>query len=86
MLKLAAAAGSDREAWSFAANADGSYRITNASTGQLLGGASTSKTTRAWGTAPTVTFWQYADSGTFPGDQDCFNGPLSGPQNLATNT
>ena len=32
------------------------------------------------------TFWQYADSGTFPGDQDYFNGPLSGLQNLANNT
>ena len=29
------------------------------------------------------TFWQYADSGTFPGDQDYFNGPMSGLQNLA---
>jgi GH25 family lysozyme M1 (1,4-beta-N-acetylmuramidase) len=33
-----------------------------------------------WG---VYTFWQYADSGTFPGDQDYFNGPLSGLQNLA---
>ncbi len=32
------------------------------------------------------TFWQYADSGTFPGDQDYFNGPLSGVKNLANNT
>jgi GH25 family lysozyme M1 (1,4-beta-N-acetylmuramidase) len=32
------------------------------------------------------TFWQYADSGTFPGDQDRFNGALSGLQNLANNT
>ena len=31
------------------------------------------------------TFWQYADSGTFPGDQDRFNGALSGLQNLANN-
>ncbi len=29
------------------------------------------------------TFWQFADSGTFPGDQDYFNGPLSGLQSLA---
>jgi GH25 family lysozyme M1 (1,4-beta-N-acetylmuramidase) len=29
------------------------------------------------------TFWQHADSGTFPGDQDYFNGPVSGLQNLA---
>ncbi len=35
---------------------------------------------------PFQTFWQYADSGTFPGDQDYFNGPLSGLQNLANNT
>ncbi len=32
------------------------------------------------------TFWQYADSGTFPGDQDKFNGPMTGLQNLANNT
>jgi GH25 family lysozyme M1 (1,4-beta-N-acetylmuramidase) len=32
------------------------------------------------------TFWQYADSGTFPGDQDYFNGAYSGLQNLANNT
>jgi GH25 family lysozyme M1 (1,4-beta-N-acetylmuramidase) len=36
-----------------------------------------------WG---TWTFWQFADSGTFPGDQDYFNGPLSGLKNLANNT
>jgi GH25 family lysozyme M1 (1,4-beta-N-acetylmuramidase) len=35
---------------------------------------------------PFYTFWQYADSGTFPGDQDYFNGPLSGVKNLANNT
>ncbi|WP_030901805.1 GH25 family lysozyme [Streptomyces sp. NRRL F-5126] len=35
---------------------------------------------------PFYTFWQYADSGTFPGDQDRFNGPLSGLKNLANNT
>jgi GH25 family lysozyme M1 (1,4-beta-N-acetylmuramidase) len=29
------------------------------------------------------TFWQHADSGTFPGDQDYFNGPISGLQALA---
>ncbi|WP_329459097.1 lysozyme [Streptomyces sp. NBC_01497] len=34
---------------------------------------------------PFYTFWQYADSGTFPGDQDRFNGPLSGLTNLANN-
>jgi GH25 family lysozyme M1 (1,4-beta-N-acetylmuramidase) len=35
---------------------------------------------------PFYTFWQHADSGTFPGDQDYFNGPLSGLKNLANNT
>ena len=35
---------------------------------------------------PFYTFWQHADSGTFPGDQDYFNGPLSGVRNLANNT
>ncbi|HEX4225974.1 MAG TPA: lysozyme [Pseudonocardiaceae bacterium] len=29
------------------------------------------------------TIWQWADSGTFPGDQDRFNGPYSGVQALA---
>ncbi|WP_328296461.1 RICIN domain-containing protein [Streptomyces sp. NBC_00435] len=52
---LTAATGSDREGWSFTANGDGSYRIANASTGQLLGVASTSTATRKWGTVPTVT-------------------------------
>jgi GH25 family lysozyme M1 (1,4-beta-N-acetylmuramidase) len=31
------------------------------------------------------TFWQYADSGSLPGDQDVFNGALSRLQVLATN-
>jgi GH25 family lysozyme M1 (1,4-beta-N-acetylmuramidase) len=35
---------------------------------------------------PFYTFWQYADSGTFPGDQDVFNGAITGLQNLANNT
>jgi GH25 family lysozyme M1 (1,4-beta-N-acetylmuramidase) len=30
------------------------------------------------------TFWQYASSGSLPGDQDVFNGALSGLQGLAT--
>jgi GH25 family lysozyme M1 (1,4-beta-N-acetylmuramidase) len=34
----------------------------------------------AWG---FQTFWQFADSGTFPGDQDYFNGPMSGLQAIA---
>ncbi|HEY4018057.1 MAG TPA: lysozyme [Pseudonocardiaceae bacterium] len=29
------------------------------------------------------TIWQWADHGTFPGDQDLFNGPYSGVQALA---
>ncbi|MBD0734742.1 GH25 family lysozyme [Streptomyces sp. CBMA29] len=35
---------------------------------------------------PFYTFWQHADSGVFPGDQDYFNGALSGLLNLANNT
>jgi GH25 family lysozyme M1 (1,4-beta-N-acetylmuramidase) len=34
-----------------------------------------------WG---TYTFWQYASSGTFPGDQDVFNGSSSQLQQLAS--
>jgi len=33
----------------------------------------------------TWTMWQYADSGTFPGDQDYFNGAYTQLQALATN-
>jgi GH25 family lysozyme M1 (1,4-beta-N-acetylmuramidase) len=32
----------------------------------------------------TYTFWQYASSGTFPGDQDIFNGSSSQLQQIAT--
>ncbi|WP_405584560.1 lysozyme [Streptomyces sp. NBC_01190] len=35
---------------------------------------------------PFYSFWQFADAGTFPGDQDYFNGPVSGLKNLANNT
>ncbi|MYU37381.1 hypothetical protein GTW52_30460 [Streptomyces sp. SID8358] len=52
---LASATGSGRESWVFTPNGDGSHRITNAETGQLLGVPSTSTTARAWGTEPTVT-------------------------------
>ncbi|MEV6007022.1 GH25 family lysozyme [Streptomyces sp. NPDC051976] len=42
------------------------------------------------GTLPSgwgfYTFWQHADSGVFPGDQDYFNGAYAGLQNLANNT
>ena len=31
------------------------------------------------------TMWQYADSGTYPGDQDYFNGTYAMLQNLARN-
>ncbi|WP_328953535.1 RICIN domain-containing protein [Kitasatospora purpeofusca] len=51
----AAATGSALESWSFAANGDGSYRITNAATGQLLGVNSSAVTGRAWGAQPTAT-------------------------------
>ncbi|MFJ2960586.1 RICIN domain-containing protein [Streptomyces sp. NPDC087270] len=50
-----AAARSAAQAWKFTANGDGSYRITNAATGQALGVPTTSTATRAWGTKPTVT-------------------------------
>ncbi|WP_240977991.1 FG-GAP-like repeat-containing protein [Planctomonas sp. JC2975] len=36
---------------------------------------------RGW---PSFTFWQYADSGVFPGDQDEFNGNISQLQVTAT--
>lgn len=52
---LAAATGSGLDAWAFTANGDGSYRIANASTGQLLGVASGSTAGRAWGAVPTAT-------------------------------
>ncbi|MFJ7960286.1 RICIN domain-containing protein [Streptomyces sp. NPDC096319] len=52
---LATATGSGLESWTFGSNGDGSYRIANSSTGQLLGVGATSPSTRAWGTKPTVT-------------------------------
>ncbi|KAG7095334.1 hypothetical protein E1B28_006097 [Marasmius oreades] len=33
---------------------------------------------------PTYTFWQFADSGPNPGDQDNFNGDLAGLKRIAT--
>ncbi|GHF59572.1 hypothetical protein GCM10018790_41860 [Kitasatospora xanthocidica] len=51
---LAAPTGGARESWTFAADGDGSYRITNAATGQLLGVDSATKGGRAWGARPTV--------------------------------
>ncbi|MCX5208332.1 RICIN domain-containing protein [Kitasatospora sp. NBC_00240] len=52
---LPAATGSALESWIFATNRDGSYRIINASTGQLLGVDSTATAGRAWGAQPTAT-------------------------------
>ncbi|GAA5020792.1 RICIN domain-containing protein [Kitasatospora paranensis] len=52
---VAAATGSALESWTFAANGDGSYRIANTSTGQLLGVTSTAVAGRAWGAQPTAT-------------------------------
>lgn len=51
----AKAAGSARESWRFLAEGDGSYRIANAATGQLLGVDATSTAGRAWGAALTAT-------------------------------
>ncbi|WP_224281276.1 RICIN domain-containing protein [Streptomyces sp. LS1784] len=47
--------GSARESWRFLAQGDGSYRIANAATGQLLGVDSASTAGRAWGAALTAT-------------------------------
>ncbi|MER8185227.1 RICIN domain-containing protein [Kitasatospora sp. NPDC094015] len=52
---LAAATGSALESWVFAGNGDGSYRVVNSSTGQLLGVDSGAVAGRAWGARPTVT-------------------------------
>ncbi|MET9618735.1 RICIN domain-containing protein [Kitasatospora indigofera] len=51
---LATTTGSALESWIFSANGDGSYRITNSSTSQLLG-VNTTTTGRTWGAKPTVT-------------------------------
>ncbi|MFC1402052.1 MULTISPECIES: RICIN domain-containing protein [Streptacidiphilus] len=51
----AAVTGSALENWKFSANGDGSYRITNAATGKVLGVDSSAKAGRAWGAKPTVT-------------------------------
>ncbi|MCZ4097952.1 hypothetical protein C8250_007060 [Streptomyces sp. So13.3] len=52
---VTAATGSSLESWSFTGNGDGSYRITNAATGQLLGVNSAATANRAWATKPTAT-------------------------------
>ncbi|MEU3771211.1 RICIN domain-containing protein [Amycolatopsis keratiniphila] len=51
---VSATTGSDREAWQFTSDGDGSYRIANAATGQLLG-VDAVQAGRAWGAKPTVT-------------------------------
>ncbi|MCS0603541.1 RICIN domain-containing protein [Streptomyces sp. LP11] len=52
---LPAGSTSARAQWVFTADGDGSYRITNAATGGLLGVDSTRDEGRAWGAKPTVT-------------------------------
>lgn len=52
---LPSATGAALESWIFHTNGDGSYRIANGATGQLLGVDSATTSTRAWGTRPTVT-------------------------------
>lgn len=51
---VASTTGSDREAWQFSPDGDGSYRVTNAATGGLLG-VDAVQAGRAWGAKPTVT-------------------------------
>ncbi|WP_377271692.1 discoidin domain-containing protein [Peterkaempfera sp. SMS 1(5)a] len=60
---LAAPTRSAQEAWAFVPNGDGSYLITNSGTGQALGVDSTTTSTRAWGTRPTVTTANPVDVG-----------------------
>ncbi|PKV83714.1 RICIN domain-containing protein [Streptomyces sp. TLI_146] len=52
---LAPATGSNLEAWTFTGNGDGSYRIANAATGNLLGVDSAAKAGRAWAAQPSAT-------------------------------
>ncbi|MFJ8045984.1 RICIN domain-containing protein [Kitasatospora sp. NPDC096147] len=52
---VATGTGAALEGWNFQAVGDGSYRIANASTGQLLGVDATANSGRAWGAKPTVT-------------------------------
>ncbi|MFF2042779.1 RICIN domain-containing protein [Kitasatospora sp. NPDC058170] len=52
---VATAAGTALESWTFTSTGDGSYRITNSATGQLLGVDSSATSGRAWGAKPTVT-------------------------------
>ncbi|MFC9331581.1 RICIN domain-containing protein [Kitasatospora sp. NPDC057015] len=52
---VATATTSALQSWVFTTNGDGSYRITNASTGKLLGVDASSTAGRAWGAKPIVT-------------------------------
>ncbi|GGQ90772.1 RICIN domain-containing protein [Kitasatospora griseola] len=61
---LAAPTGSALESWTFATNGDGSYRIVNSSTGQLLGVDSGAVAGRAWGAQPTATAAPVGGPGT----------------------
>jgi hypothetical protein len=47
--------GNSLQGWSVQSDGDGSYRIVNAATGNLLGVASGKISSRAWGTEPTAT-------------------------------
>ncbi|MEU8571095.1 RICIN domain-containing protein [Streptomyces pathocidini] len=52
---LPAGSESSRSTWVFTSNGDGSYRIANAASGQLLSVDSARNVGRAWGAKPTVT-------------------------------
>ncbi|MER5884162.1 RICIN domain-containing protein [Streptomyces sp. NPDC001941] len=52
---VATPTGSPLESWVFTPDGDGSYRISNASTGQLLGVGASSTAGRAWGAKPSAT-------------------------------
>ncbi|MET9617737.1 RICIN domain-containing protein [Kitasatospora indigofera] len=80
---LATATGSALESWAFAGNGDGSYRITNSSTGQLLGVDSTTTAGRAWGARPTVTAAGLGGPGV---GQQWFVIPGKSTDNTATGT
>ncbi|MCX4398697.1 MULTISPECIES: discoidin domain-containing protein [unclassified Streptomyces] len=60
---LASPTGSGLEAWAFRPNGDGSYLITNASTGQALAVPSTATASRAWGTQPIAAAANPSDVG-----------------------
>ncbi|MEU1424786.1 RICIN domain-containing protein [Kitasatospora sp. NPDC005751] len=80
---LTTATGSALESWSFAGNGDGSYRIVNSSTGQLLGVDSTATAGRAWGARPTVTA---AGSGSAAVGQQWWVIPGTSTSNTPTGT